>query len=128
MLKKFFYVYIIIILFALLLWWYQDSLFSVLNEENLNEEEWFNWFLNELLDIIMIIGLYASSIYVKVIYLLDIMEYIYLVIKADPNGNFFLNCYIVIFWCFYICYLIYEIKLLIEKIKLWYKIFIKKKV
>lgn len=91
-------------------------------------EEDLIWFLEELFDIIMIIGLYASSIYIKVIYLLDWMEYIYWILYLDEYGRIFLYCYMVIFWIIYICYLIYEIKLLIEKIKLWYKIYIKKKV
>lgn len=90
--------------------------------------DWLIWFIDEFFDIIMIIGLYASSIYIKIIYLLDIMEYIYLVINADENGRFFLNCYICIFWIIYTFYLVYEIKLLIKKIKIWYKIYIKKKV
>jgi hypothetical protein len=90
--------------------------------------EWIIWLLNEYFDIILILGLYASSIYVKVVYLYDWMEYIYLVIDADPYGHIILNCYFVIFWVCYICYLIYELYLFIQNVKLWYKIFIKKKV
>jgi hypothetical protein len=98
------------------------------NYSNCDFLNYFYWLLDEFLDHIMIIGLFTGFIYFFVIYLVDILEYCFLVLCLYENFRIFFNFYLVIFWIIYIKYFIYEFHVVIQELRLWYKIFIKKKV